>query len=94
MSYLIPSIEVLIKLSSKLILSLFNNFQIIFVGSTKFLELSNDFIFNLLFQRIYLLFDFFIDDFNFNLFITLPSFEYTLNYFCDLLIILFMFFFF
>lgn len=74
MSYLIPSIEVLIKLPSKLILSLLYYLQIIFVGSAKLLELSYDLVFNLFLERINLLFYFFIDNFNFNLFIALPSF--------------------
>ena len=94
MSNLIPSIEVLSKLPSKLILSFFNDFQIIFVGSAKFLELSDDLELDLLNERNDLLFDLFIDDVNFDLLIPLSSLQHTLDNFCDLLMILFLFFFF
>jgi hypothetical protein len=94
MSNLIPSIEVLGKLPSKLILSLFNDFQIIFVGSAKFLELSDDLEFDLFNERNDLLFDLFIDNVNFDLLIPLSSLQHTLDNFCDLLMILFLFFFF
>lgn len=94
MSNLIPSIEVLSKLPSKLILSLFNDFQIIFVGSAKFLELSDDLELDLLNERNDLLFDLFIDNVYFDLLIPLSSLQHTLDNFCDLLMILFLFFFF
>ena len=94
MSNLIPSIEVLSKLPSKLILSFFNDFQIIFVGSAKFLELSDDLELYLLNERNDLLFDLFIDNVYFDLLIPLSSLQHTLDNFCDLLMILFLFFFF
>ena len=94
MSNLIPSIEVLSKLPSKLILSFFNDFQIIFVGSAKFLELSDDLELDLLNERNDLLFDLFIDNVYFDLLIPLSSLQHTLDNFCDLLMILFLFFFF
>jgi hypothetical protein len=94
MSYLVPSIEMLNKLPRKLIFSFLNNLQIIFVRSAKLLELSNDLVLDLFLERNNLLFYFFIDDINFDLFISLPSFKDTLYYFCDLLMVLLLFIFF
>ena len=68
--------------------------KIVFLGSAKLLELSNNLELDLFLERDYLLFDLFIDNVNFDLLISLSSFKDTLDYFCDLLMVLFLFFFF
>lgn len=92
-SDLLPPLKMVSQLSFKLIFSFCNYLNIIFVKPAKLLEFPHHLVLYFSLIWSYLLFDLFIQDINTNLFESLSFFKDTFNYFCDLLMMLLLFFF-
>ncbi len=93
MCYLLPTVEMLSELPTKLKFSLLNNIQVVFSCPAEFLKLSYNFILYLSLVRHYLLLDFLIYDVYADLLETLSPLKDTLYYFSDLKVMFLLFFF-
>ena len=93
MCNLLPAVEMLSELPTKLKFFLLNNIQVVLSCRAEFLKFSNNFILYLSLVRHYLLLDFLVYDVYADLLETLSPLKDTLYYFSDLMVMLLLFFF-